>query len=179
MFRWSAFARRIRVPLGFGLVFVYFWLAQPTFESILVGVVLVVAGLLMRASASGHLRKNEQLTRSGPYAYTRNPLYLGSLVLAAGFGLAARNWWIGAILLIYFLAIYLPVIFDEERFLRQRFPDFDAYARSVPRILPRYKAQEKNPGSFSWDLYWKHREYNAALGSGTIVAILIAKLLWS
>src|SRR5690348_11548837 len=110
MASWSKIARRIRVPMGFALAIVYFWLARPTLQSIVLGGGLVVPGLLVRAVASGHVQKNEQLATSGPYAYTRNPLYLGSLVLAIGFVVAARSIWIAAAMLVMFFTIYLPVI---------------------------------------------------------------------
>ena len=77
---------------------------------------MVVPGLLIRALASGHVRKNEALATSGPYAYTRNPLYLGSLLMGVGFAVAARSWWVGIALVVMFLAIYMPVIRDEEAF---------------------------------------------------------------
>jgi len=178
MANWSRFARRARVPLGFAFAALYLWLAKPTWKSMLFGLVLIIPGLLIRALASGHVQKNEQLATTGPYAYTRNPLYLGSLVLAAGFALAARSWWIGGVLLVMLLAIYLPVIRSEEVFLRSRFPEFDEYARLVPQLLPRPSPFRHHSQSFSWRLYGKHREYNAALGALAMLAALAAKLLW-
>jgi protein-S-isoprenylcysteine O-methyltransferase Ste14 len=173
---WSSIARRIRVPLGFVFAVLYLWLAKPTVESLLIGAGLVIPGLAIRGLASGHLQKNEQLATGGPYAYTRNPLYLGSLILSVGFALAARSWWIvGGIVLLFFV-IYLPVIRSEENFLRERFPQFDEYAREVPSLLPRVSRFGKRSGSFSWNLYWKHREYNATLGAVAIMAALLAKL---
>ena len=177
MTSWPAIARRVRVPLGFAFAILYFWLARPTVQSILIGAGLVIPGLLIRALASGQLQKNEQLATEGPYAYTRNPLYLGSLVLALGFALASRSWWIVAGIVLLFFAIYLPVIRAEEVFLRKRFPQFEDYARQVPRMFPRASASSKDSGAFSWDLYWKHREYNAALGAAAMMAMLLAKLL--
>ena len=176
MASWSAIARRIRVPLGFAFAILYLWLAKPTVRSILFGAVLVIAGLAIRALASGHLQKNEQLATGGPYAYTRNPLYLGSLILAVGFALAARSWWIAGGIVLLFFVIYLPVIRSEENFLRGRFSQFDEYAREVPSLLPRLTRFGKRSGEFSWDLYWKHREYNATLGAAAIMAVLLAKL---
>jgi protein-S-isoprenylcysteine O-methyltransferase Ste14 len=175
---WAKIARRIRVPLSFAFAILYFWLAKPTVVSLLTGMVIVIPGLLVRGLASGHVQKNEQLATTGPYARTRNPLYLGSLILALGFALAARSWWIAAVLVVIFFAIYLPVIQGEEVFLRARFPGFDDYARQVPRLLPRLTAAENSGGSFSWDLYWKHREYNAILGAAAMMAALAAKLIW-
>jgi protein-S-isoprenylcysteine O-methyltransferase Ste14 len=174
MGKWSQIARRIRVPLGFLFAVLYFWLARPTWRSMALGAIGVVAGLLIRALASGHVRKNEALATSGPYAYTRNPLYLGSLLMGVGFCVAARSWWVGVALVAMFVAIYLPVIRDEEAFLRRTFPDFEEYARRVPRMLPRltpYSGNEKEgPAGFSWDLYLKHREYNALLGALAMMA---------
>jgi protein-S-isoprenylcysteine O-methyltransferase Ste14 len=177
MASWSAVARRIRVPLGFAFAVLYFWLAKPSVQSILLGAALVIPGLVIRALASGYLQKNEQLATGGPYAYIRNPLYLGSLILSVGFALAARSWWIVAGIVILFFVIYLPVIRSEETFLRGRFPQFDEYARKVPSLLPRLSRFGKGGGSFSWELYWKHREYNAALGSLAMMAGLLAKIL--
>jgi protein-S-isoprenylcysteine O-methyltransferase Ste14 len=176
MASWSAIARRIRVPLGFAFAILYFWLAKPTAASILLGAALVIPGILVRALASGQLQKNEQLATGGPYAHTRNPLYLGSLILSIGFALASRSWWIVAGFILLFFAIYLPVIRAEEVFLRDRFPQFDDYARQVPRLFPRLRASDKHSGAFSWDLYWKHREYKAALGAAALLAALAAKL---
>ncbi len=179
MVSWSAVARRVRVPLGFAFAILYFWLAQPTVKSILLGAALVVPGLLIRAVASGQLQKNEQLATTGPYAYTRNPLYLGSLILSVGFALAARSWWIVGGIIVLFFAIYLPVIRAEEAFLRERFPQFEDYAGRVPRLFPQVSPFSQDRGAFSWDLYWKHREYNATLGAAAMLVALVAKmLLW-
>jgi protein-S-isoprenylcysteine O-methyltransferase Ste14 len=176
---WTKIAHRIRVPLGFAFTAVYLFLATPTVASMLVGSALVISGLAIRAVASGHVQKNEQLTTTGPYAYTRNPLYLGSLILAVGFAISARNLWIVAGLIVIFLAIYVPVIRGEEAFLREHFVEFAEYARQVPRLWPRLSSFRNSRGSFSWDLYWKHREYNATLGSALIMAALLAKRLYS
>src|SRR5271165_6717188 len=167
MAEWSQIARRIRVPLGFVFAVLYFWLARPTWRSMALGAIGVVPGLLLRAVASGHVRKNESLATSGPYAYTRNPLYLGSLLMGIGFAVAARSWWVGVALVAMFFAIYLPVIRDEEAFLRQKFPEFEEYARRVPRMFPRFMPGSRGDtsGRFSFDLYRKHREYNALLGT--------------
>jgi protein-S-isoprenylcysteine O-methyltransferase Ste14 len=145
----------------------------------LIGSALIIPGLAIRALASGHIQKNEQLTMTGPYSYTRNPLYLGSLILAVGFAISARSLWIGAGLILMFLAIYLPVIRGEETFLREHFAEFAEYARQVPRLRPRLNSFSSSRGLFSWDLYWKHREYNATLGSVLIMAALMAKRLYS
>jgi len=176
---WTAIARRIRVPTGFVLVVVYLWLAKPGAHSLILGVVFIIVGLVIRGVASGHLRKNEQLATSGPYAYTRNPLYLGSLVIATGFTIAARSLWIAFILIAVFAVIYLPVIRSEENDLGELFPwEFAKYARRVPRLVPRFRKSSGARAPFSWNLYCKHREYNASIGSAAILAVLMAKMLW-
>ena len=171
-------ARRIRVPLGFIFAVVYIWLARPTTTSLGVGGLLLIPGLVLRGLASGHVQKDRQLTISGPYAYTRNPLYLGSLILAAGFAVAARSWWIVAIMLLMFAVIYIPVIAGEERYLRQVFPEYEDYARSVPRLWPRSSPYGGMQSAYSSARYWKHREYQASVGCAVVLAILVAKLVW-
>ena len=178
MAEWSRVARRVRVPLGFLLALVYLCLARPTWRFLALGALLIVPGLMIRALASGHVRKNEALATSGPYAYTRNPLYFGSLLMGIGFAVAARSWWIGAMLVILFFAIYVPVIRSEEQFLREKFPEFDEYARRVPRMVPRIPPQRlaQAGNGFSMELYRKHREWNALLGSLLLAGALILKM---
>jgi hypothetical protein len=126
--------------------------------------------------ASGHVQKNERLAMTGPYAYTRNPLYFGSFIIAMGFAFAARSWWVVGILAVMAIAIYLPVIRAEERFLAQHFPEFGEYARRVPRLVPTLPGKQR--WEFSKALYLKHREYNATLGAVAIMAVLVLKFLW-
>ena len=178
MAEWSRVARRIRVPLGFAFAVLYFWLARPTWRFLALGSAMIVAGLLIRALASGHVRKNEALATTGPYAYTRNPLYLGSLIIGIGFAVSARSWWVSAVLVVMFFAIYVPVIRGEERFLRDKFPEFDEYAQRVPRMIPRFTTGRSgdSEGGFSMALYLKHREWNALLGSVLLAGALILKM---
>ncbi len=181
---WGQIARRVRVPLGFATA--VFYLVEearrpPHPAAIAWSVALVLPGLALRAFASGTVKKNRELTVSGPYAYTRNPLYLGSTLIAAGFALALLSWPVALLLAAVFVAIYVPVIVSEERFLRAAFPEFDAYCRNVPRFLPRLtpaklqratgaagvsQSVTRMPSSrFSIELYLQHREYNAAIGA--------------
>jgi protein-S-isoprenylcysteine O-methyltransferase Ste14 len=177
---WSRIARRIRVPLGFVLAAVYLALADPAWYSVALGAVVAGFGVALRAAASGHVNKNAELATTGPYAYTRNPLYVGSAIIGLGFAIAARNIWIVVVLCLLFLFIYVPVVKSEEAFLRSRFSEYDDYARRVPRFLP-LRILWENPirqgGGFSRELYWKHREYNAALGAVLMIAALVGKLL--
>jgi protein-S-isoprenylcysteine O-methyltransferase Ste14 len=175
---WTKIARRIRVPVGFVFAAFYLWLARPSWVCLVAGTAIVAIGVALRAYASGYLRKASELTTSGPYGCTRNPLYLGSLIIAAGFALAARSFWIALALAVIFVAIYVPVMDFEEQFLRSQFPAFNEYAGQVPRLLPRFSAAGGGQGEFSWDLYRKHREYNAALGAAAVLAVLVFKLVW-
>lgn len=176
---WQDLARRIRVPLGFLTAVVFLLVASPTPRTMLESLVLVVPGLWLRAYASGYVKKNEELTRTGPYAYTRNPLYLGSMLIAFGFAGAAGSWIIALVLAILFAVIYVPTIRGEEHYLADRFPEFADYARRVPRLLPRLSAArfpDASTGRFSSALYRQHREYNALLGALVLYAVLAIRL---
>jgi protein-S-isoprenylcysteine O-methyltransferase Ste14 len=180
---WSRIATRSRVPLGFIFAAAYFWFAHPTWISLGAGFAVASLGVLIRALASGHIRKNAELATTGPYAYTRNPLYLGSIIIAAGFIIAARNLWIGIGALAMFAFIYLPVITAEEKYLRSAFPGYERYSNEVPRFLPRvtpYRGEaevEEGSAHFSSALYLRHREYNAALGAVLMLGALLLKML--
>ena len=178
MARWSRLARRIRVPVSFIFAIAYLWFARPTGDSLVAGGLLLLPGLLLRGLASGHVQKDRQLTTSGPYAYTRNPLYLGSFIMAFGFLVAAQNPWIFPMLFVLFSVIYIPVVAGEEQYLRQTFPEYDDYARHVPRFLTRFTPYGNRGGAFSPERYWKHREYQAILGCAAVLAVLIAKLMF-
>lgn len=176
---WSRIARRIRVPLGFVFAAFFLWLARPAASFLAMSLLLVIPGVWLRGYASGYVKKNAEITMTGPYAYTRNPLYLGSMLIAFGFALAARSLWIAIVLAALFAVIYVPVIRSEEAFLRSKFAGYDAYAEQVPRLIPRLRpgiAIDSEDGGFSGALYRKHREYNALIGASAIYAALILKL---
>ncbi len=172
---WGTLARRIRIPAGFVFAALYLWLAHPTPRSIVAGAAVAALGLGLRAWASGHVSKAEEITQSGPYAYTRNPLYLGSIIIGIGFAVAAMNPWIAVAMLALFLAVYIPVIRWEEAWLRAHLDGFDQYAARVPRLWPRLSPAGV-PGGFSGERYRKHREYNALLGAVAMLAALVIKL---
>ena len=177
--RWQRVAKRIRVPLGFVFAAVFLWLARPTWQTMGLSLLLVVPGVWLRGYAAGYVRKNTELTRTGPYAHTRNPLYLGSMMIAFGFAAAAGSWAILIALAALFAAIYWPTIKGEEAYLREHFAGFDEYARRVPRLLPRLTAAATDDakGSFSSKLYMHHREYNASMGAIAIYAALAIKMV--
>jgi protein-S-isoprenylcysteine O-methyltransferase Ste14 len=154
---------KLRVPSGFLLVIAFAWLAAPTLHSLAIGVPVSIAGLWLRAWAAGHLAKNQKLAAGGPYAYVRNPLYAGTLLVAAGLAIATRRVELAVLFAAVFLLIYLPVIQNEEQHLRKIFPDYAAYAERVPALIP-YKAPLPSEGQFQSRLYMRNQEYQALIG---------------
>jgi protein-S-isoprenylcysteine O-methyltransferase Ste14 len=169
---------RLRVPSGFLIVAVFAWFSQPTAQSLEIGLPISLVGLALRAWAAGCLAKNQQLATSGPYAYTRNPLYLGTLVVAAGLSLAARSWGLGILFAAVFVFVYLPVIQNESEYLNVLFGDYPAYSAAVPLLLPRVTPHRQgivNPFRFS--LYLTNQEYNAGAGFAAGMLFLLWKLV--
>jgi protein-S-isoprenylcysteine O-methyltransferase Ste14 len=164
--RGGTWIQRWRVPLGFLCAALFILFARPRPATLAIGAPISVLGLLLRAWASGHLRKNDALATSGPYAYTRNPLYLGSFIMGLGFTIGAARWELGLLFVALFLGIYLPVMRVESATLTQLFgEDFRVYAKAVPMFVPRasgYGAHAKT--NFDKTLYLRYREYRAALG---------------
>lgn len=172
------FFARWRVRLGYFLAPIVLVLAKPTFQSILIGGLIGFFGLAIRAYAAGYLHKKEILTTTGPYAYTRNPLYFGSSFLALGAAVAMHSVIGGALLLIYFLLVYSFVMRREERELRAKHAgSFDAYAKSVPLFFPRLRrpaqSTDPSPGTFSWSQYRRNHEYQATIGFLCLILALV------
>ena len=175
--KYADLVARLRVPSGFAIVVVFAWLSHPTPVSLGQGIPISIIGLLLRAWAAGCLAKNQQLARSGPYAHTRNPLYVGTLLVAFGLVVASRNIWLGILFAAVFTLVYLPVIQLEEQHLRSLFPDYADYAEEVPALLPRLTpAPQKNPQPFRGSLYLKNKEYQAGAGFAAGMLFLLWKL---
>jgi len=176
----AAFFARWRVRLGYPLVIVVLFFARPTPRSILAGALTGAIGLWLRAFAAGYLHKQEVLTVTGPYAYTRNPLYLGSAILTIGAGIAARSWISALILLMYFALFYSIVMRREEKELHLRHgAAFEEYARAVPLFIPRLtpvKVPLASAGLFSIAQYKKNHEWQAAAGYLFLLVVLL--LIW-
>jgi protein-S-isoprenylcysteine O-methyltransferase Ste14 len=176
----ASFFARWRVRLGYPLALVVLWLARPTPKSILAGALIGAIGLWVRARSAGHLHKQEVLTVTGPYAYTRNPLYLGSFILIIGAAVAAYSWPSALLLFCYFALFYSFVMRREERELYQHHGDaFQNYARTVPLFFPRLtpaNVLSDNPGAFSFAQYKKNREYRAAIGF--LLLLLVFVVIW-
>jgi protein-S-isoprenylcysteine O-methyltransferase Ste14 len=175
-------ARRIRVPLGFLLAAGYLVVARPTLLTLVVGTAIAFAGLIVRAWAAGHIVKNDRLATTGPYAHTRNPLYLGSFLIAAGFAIAA-HWSLLLLVIAFFVLIYGPTIRDERVGIRARFPEaYEEWERNVPSFVPRptpWRAATAEAGehaAFDLNLYMRHGEWRAALGFAAVLAYLIFRM---
>jgi protein-S-isoprenylcysteine O-methyltransferase Ste14 len=169
--------QRLRVPLGFVTAVMFVLASQPSQLSLIVGLPIALCGVLIRAWASGHLRKNAELATGGPYAYTRNPLYFGSFVMTVGCAVAGGVWWLGLWLIVFFLMIYLPVIEAEAAHMQRLFAgDYQGWAASVPLFLPRltpYRSGQER--GFDFQQYLKHREYRALIGLAIVISVLILK----
>ena len=171
--RGGTWVQRWRVPLGFACAAVFVVLARPDRRSLIIGGAVALVGLAIRAWASGHIRKNDRLAVSGPYAHTRNPLYLGSFILGLGFTVAASSSLLlflilGGLFASLFLGIYWPVMRVESATLAEMFgEEYERYAAAVPLLFPRptpYRAAEGAEVRFDPSLYLRYREYRAALG---------------
>lgn len=183
MTSYAEWAARWRVPLHFVLAAVVLLLARPQPRWLAAGAGLVTLGVLVRAWAAGHLRRDKSLTLSGPYAHLRHPLYFGSAVILLGFAAASGRVSLAALLAAYFLLLFLPVLRREERNLRAAFPEeYRAFAARVrallPRLTPARALGEAAAQKFSWQLYLRNQEWKSALGSGAALALLYAKMLW-
>lgn len=165
---------RLRVPSGFLLAAAFLWLSEPSLQSLLISIPISAAGLMLRAWAAGHLAKNQELASSGPYAYTRNPLYLGTLITALGLAFAARRTDLAAMLVFLFVFVYVPVMQQEEMHLRKLFRGYGEYAERVPLLLPRGRITG-DTAAFSSALYRRNEEYKALAGYLVALAVLFAK----
>jgi protein-S-isoprenylcysteine O-methyltransferase Ste14 len=173
----KALLSRVRVPAGFVFAALYLYFSRPSSQSIWIGGGLAFVGILIRAWATGHIRKNDELTVSGPYALTRNPLYLGSFVIGLGFSIAGGNLFIPAVFLACFAAIYAPVMQREMEYLKNKFPqEYEHYQATVPLFFPRLTPGRTGQGHFSFQRYMKHREYQALAGFVAAISFLILKL---
>jgi protein-S-isoprenylcysteine O-methyltransferase Ste14 len=165
---------RWRVRVGYLVGIAAFWFAKPRLSWLICGVGIAILGLLLRGYAAGHLRKHKQLATSGPYAFTRNPLYLGSILLAAGFSVASHSI-ISTVLLVAYLAVFYPVVIRREQMELAALygAAFAEYASRVPAFWPRLSPAMASTEHFSWALYRENREYEAAIGLGVAMVLLV------
>jgi protein-S-isoprenylcysteine O-methyltransferase Ste14 len=160
---------RLRVPLGFVAGILVLWLASPTWSLLAAGTVAAVTGELIRIWAAGHLEKSREVTRSGPYRWSRHPLYVGSALMGVGVAIAGNSVLVAVIIGVYLAGTLTAAIRTEETFLREKFgPEYDEYCRGANRATER---------AFSFARAWRNREYRAVLGMGAVFAILALKAL--
>jgi protein-S-isoprenylcysteine O-methyltransferase Ste14 len=160
--RYADLVQRFRVAAGLLLAVAFVWLARPTTGSIAAGAAISAIGLILRGWAAGHLAKNERLATTGPYAWTRNPLYAGSLIVAGGIAVAAGSPVLALLFAAVFTLVYLPAIQLEEEHLRKLFPAYGGYAESVGWLWPTRRAV-RGKTRFSWSLYVRNQEYQALI----------------
>jgi len=179
------FWMRWRVRLGYPVALIYWMLATPSLRSILIGGSITLFGLLVRATAAGYLRKSEQLATSGPYGRTRNPLYFGSSLLAAGFAIAGGSWLAAGVVIVYFAVFYYAVMRNEEEELRDQYGSaFQEYAARVPLFFPHVFDANSTSGAgsgppakeFSWVQYRRNREYRAFLGTFAALGLVCLRM---
>lgn len=170
--------QRLRVPSGCLLILAFVWLSEPTGKTLIAGLPFCVAGLAWRSWAAGHLRKNSQLTTSGPYAWHRNPLYAGTLLAAAGCAVAGGAMALAVLVASVFLLVYLPVMQLEEQHLASLFGEFRAYAASVPQLLPR-RPRASSAQRFSWAVWRLNKEWKGLAAFGLLYVFLFARSLFT
>jgi protein-S-isoprenylcysteine O-methyltransferase Ste14 len=174
-FGWGKLAQRIRVPAGTILGIVFLFLMHPSLKSLWIGGSIAVTGALLRIWAAGHIEKGKVLTQGGPYAFTRNPLYLGSFLMALGIILAGRSYWLLLPFGLFFLICYLPVMKAEEQELFNGYGEkFIEYSKLVPIFLPNFRKASLGTSTFMWSRAIRNREHHTIAGFLVTEAILIA-----
>ncbi len=169
---YASAVQRLRVPLGFVLIAAFLLAAEPSRWSMILGLPFAMAGLGIRAWAAGHLAKDQSLATGGPYAFVRNPLYLGTLVAAIGFGIASGVWWLPVLFGVVFLLVYLPVMELEEKHLLRVLPGSAGYIDQVPLFFP-MKPPFPSTARFDGSWYVRNEEYKA-LGAFAVVIVFLA-----
>jgi protein-S-isoprenylcysteine O-methyltransferase Ste14 len=165
----ARFLTRWRVFLGFVFAAVALYLATPTPATLTLGGIVSVAGELIRLWAAGHLEKSREVTRSGPYRFTRHPLYVGSSLLGIGFAIAANNIFVAVIVAVYLLLTLTAAMRSEEAHLREKFGDaYDAYVENRAAPMER---------RFSWPRAISNREHHTIAGLAAALLILTSKVL--
>jgi protein-S-isoprenylcysteine O-methyltransferase Ste14 len=162
----------------FGLVLVLI-LSRPSLVSLLLGLGICLVGLFIRTWASGHLIKEKKLIVSGPYQYTRNPLYFANLIIGISVVVTSLSWFVLIIFMVYFLLFYPLAVKREKGKMKNLFPeDYKEYEKKVPLFFPSLKSHR--PGEkrqFDWGLYKKNKEYRALLGAVLFWMLMAGRLI--
>jgi protein-S-isoprenylcysteine O-methyltransferase Ste14 len=174
---WSKLAQKIRVPAGtiLGLAFIGFLVMHPpSVRSLSVGGLIALAGATVRLWAAGHIEKGRVLTQGGPYAFTRNPLYFGSFLMALGIIIAGQSYWLLLVFGLFFLVLYFPVMRAEEQELLHGYGDrFLDYSRRVPLFFPGFRNSCSASSTFLWSRVIRNREHHTFFGLLLAEAILV------
>ncbi len=174
---WGKQAQKIRVPAGTVLGIVFLFLIHPSRRSLWIGGAVTLCGAGLRVWAAGHIDKGRVLARTGPYALTRNPLYLGSFLMAMGILLAGQGYWLLLPFVLFFAAFYYPVMKAEEHELLQGHgASFLEYANQVPIFVPSFNASVWSPSGFQWERVMRNREHRNL--AGLLVAELFLIVRW-
>jgi len=174
VYRWRVRAASI------GLILTIIF-ARPDLTSFLTGLGICFLGLLIRTWSAGHLSKEKELAISGPYQYTRNPLYLGNFVIGISVAFAARSWWVLGYFAAYFLLFYPLAIKREMKRMKEFFPgEYDEYKKKTPLFFPSWKSFSlSGKNKFNWTLFRKNKEWRALIGAFLFWVILALKMTLS
>ena len=146
------------------------------------GMLISAAGLLLRGWSAGTIRKGETLATSGPYAFVRNPLYVGSFLIGAGLAVAGGAWLWLVLFLGFFVVVYGPTVTAEAERLTEQFGQrYVDYSAAVPAFIPRltpFRGSEPDSASFAWSQYERNREWEALIGTAAAYGALALKMVW-
>jgi len=170
---------RYRVPAGWVVGLAVLALARPRPSCLAAGIVLALVGEAVRLWASGHIDKTRALATGGPYAHTRNPLYVGSLLLGLGVAIASASPIVVVLVAAYFAAFYPAVTREEAAFLRAKFAgEYEAWAAAVPLFFPRPTPAGPRSSRFEWRRVRNNREWRTAIALPVAVALLYLRGLY-
>jgi protein-S-isoprenylcysteine O-methyltransferase Ste14 len=168
----------LRVPLGWAFGVIVLVVARPSLLTLALGLPMALVGELIRLWASGHIEKTKALATGGPYAHSRNPLYVGSVLLALGFCVATGSVWVTLATLAYFLFFYPAVIREEAGFLREKFGEqYEAWAQDVPAFIPRFLPAGPRSSRFEWARIRMNKEWRTAAALPLAALVLFGRSL--
>jgi protein-S-isoprenylcysteine O-methyltransferase Ste14 len=178
MTSWKIKAQKMRVPAGTVLGISFLLLMHPSFRSLGLGWIIALMGALLRLWAAGHIIKGRVLTQSGPYSFTRNPLYLGSFFMALGVIIGGQGYWLLPIFALFFIVVYFPVMRAEEQELLRGYGDrFIEYSKRVPLFIPGFRPTGYPVAGFRWSQVARNREHRAMIGLLLAELVLVLKYI--
>jgi protein-S-isoprenylcysteine O-methyltransferase Ste14 len=178
MTSWNKLAQKLRVPAGTILGVLFLLLMHPSTRSLWIGGAIALPGSLLRLWAAGHIEKGKVLTQGGPYALTRNPLYLGSFFMALGIIIAGQGYWLLPAFVVFFVVFYFPVMKAEEQELLAGYGErFIEYSKRVPLFLPSFSKAGAATSVFLWSRVIRNREHRTIAGLAVAETILILQNL--